>query len=389
MYQRTGDPLSLGLVGLAQALPTMLLAIPSGYLADRFSRTKLIMLSLVLMVLTSGALAYLSYSDGSIALMYIFLFLDATAAIVGRPARVAMLPQLIPGDVYPNAVMWNTSMMQFTSVVGPAIGGFIVAWNVSAAYVIAAASSLLYLMMVAGLKVPQPMNIVGTDPLKAVSDGMHFVWNTRIILTMISLDMFAVLLGGAVYLLPVFATDILNVGAGGFGWLRAAPAVGALIVGVTMVYLPPIQHAGRTLLWCIAGFGMATIVFGLSESFWLSFFMLALTGGFDNVSMVIRQTLVQNLTPNEMRGRVSSVEAIFIGASNELGGLESGVVAHWFGPVISAVSGGIGTIIVVISAALMSPELRNYGPLVEEVEPITPEPVPQVNTNAPLGASDD
>lgn len=388
MYQRTGDPLALGFVGLAQALPTMLFAIPSGYLADRYNRARIVLLSLVLMIATSSGLAFLSYNHGSVGLMYLLLFLDAAAAIVGRPARVALLPQIVPADVFPNAVMWNTSMSQFTSVVGPAIGGFIVAWHVPAAYVIAAGTSLFYFLMVVGLKVPTPVQLLATKPLEALGAGIHFVWNTRIILTMISLDMFAVLLGGAVYLLPVYATDILNVGASGFGWLRAAPAIGALILGVSMVYMPPIQRAGRTLLLTVAGFGVATIIFGFSQSFWLSFLMLALTGAFDNVSMVIRQTLVQNLTPDEMRGRVSAVEAIFIGASNELGGLESGTVAHWFGPVLSAVSGGIGTIIVVISAAFMSPELRNYGPLVPEVEAETP-PLPQVNANAPVSASDD
>jgi MFS family permease len=387
MYQRTGDALSLGLVGLAQALPTMLLALPAGYLADRFNRAKLVMLSLVLMTLTSVALAYLSYSQGSVEWMYIFLFLDAAAVIMGRPARVAMMPQLVPASSFPNAVMWNTSMMQFTSVMGPALGGFVVAWNVPAAYVITAATSLIYLLMVARLTLPPERKPVGAASFKSLVAGMNFVWNTRIIFTMISLDLFAVLLGGAVYLLPIFAEDILMVGAEGFGWLRAAPAIGAFLLGVSMVYLPPMQRAGRTLLWCVAAFGVATIIFGLSKSFWLSFAMLAFTGAFDNVSMVIRQTLVQTLTPDEMRGRVSAVTSIFVGASNELGGLESGLMAHWFGPVFSVVSGGIGTILVVLGAGLLSPELRNYGPLVSSV--VTPAPAPQVTAKAAAGASDD
>jgi len=372
MYQRTGDALSLGLVGLAQALPTMLLALPAGYLADRFNRAKLVMLSLVLMTLSSIALAILSFNNGTVGLMYIFLFLDAAAVILGRPARVAMMPQLVPATSFPNAVMWNTSMMQFTSVLGPALGGLVVAWSVPSAYVFAAASSLLYLLMIARLKLPPESKPIGAASFKALGAGMQFVWNKRIIFTMISLDMFAVLLGGAVYLLPIFAEDILNVGASGFGWLRAAPAVGAVILGVGMVYLPPMQRAGRMLLVCVAAFGVATIVFGISKSFWLSFVMLALTGAFDNVSMVIRQTLLQLLTPDEMRGRVSAVSSIFVGASNELGGFESGVVAQYFGPVFSVVSGGIGTILVVIAAGLLSPELRGYGALV----PTSTKPVP-------------
>jgi MFS family permease len=386
MYQRTGDALSLGLVGLAQALPTMLLALPAGYLADRFNRAKVVIISLVAMTLTSVALAILSYSEGSIELMYLFLFLDAAAVIMGRPARVAMMPQLVGREAFPNAVMWNTSMMQFTAVMGPALGGLIVAWNVPMAYVITAASSLIYLLMVARLKLPPEQKTASGASFQSLVAGMKFVWNTRIIFTIISLDMFAVLLGGAVYLLPIFAEDILQVGAEGFGWLRAAPAIGAFLLGVAMVYLPPMQRAGRTLLWCVAFFGVATIIFGLSRNFWLSFAMLALTGAFDNVSMVVRQTLVQTLTPDEMRGRVSAVNSIFIGASNELGGLESGLVAHWFGPIVSVVSGGIGTILVVIGAGLLSPELRNYGPLVGKAIPATPPPVP---AKAPLGASDD
>jgi MFS family permease len=390
MYQRTGDALSLGLVGLAQALPTMLLALPAGYLADRFDRPKIVMVSLILMTFTSIALAVLSYTQGSVQLMYLFLFLDAAAVIMGRPARVAMMPQLVGKEAFPNAVMWNTSMMQFTSVLGPAVGGAVVAWNVPAAYVITAATSLVYWLMVARLELPPATKPVGAASFKTLVAGMQFVWNTRIIFTIIALDMFAVLLGGAVYLLPIFAEDVLKIGAEGFGWLRAAPAVGAFLLGVSMVYLPPMQRAGRVLLWSVAAFGVATIVFGISKSFWLSFAMLALTGAFDNVSMVIRQTLVQTLTPDEMRGRVSAVNSIFVGASNELGGLESGVVAHWFGPVISVVSGGIGTILVVLAAGALSPELRNYGPLVgpSTVKQVVPPGI-GAKAKSVAGASDD
>jgi MFS family permease len=387
MYQRTGDALSLGLVGLAQALPTMVLALPAGYLADRFDRAKVVMISLVAMTLTSIGLAVLSYTQGSVELMYLLLFLDAAAVILGRPARVALMPQLVPKDAFPNAVMWNTSMQQFTSVMGPALGGLVVAWNVPAAYIITAASSLIYILMVARIKLPPILNPAGSANFQSLVAGLKFVWNKRIILTVISLDMFAVLLGGAVYLLPIFAEDILVVGAEGFGWLRAAPAIGAFLLGVLMVYLPPMKRAGRMLLVCIAAFGAATIVFGLSKSFWLSFAMLALTGAFDNVSMVIRQTLVQTLTPDEMRGRVSAVNSIFVGASNELGGLESGLVAHWLGPIFSVVSGGIGTIIVVMAAAMLSPELRNYGPLVGA--PTVVKKTPEVAPKATVAASDD
>jgi MFS family permease len=365
MYQRTGEPLSLGLVGLAQAVPTMLLALPAGYLADRFNRPKLMIISLVAMTMTSTGLALLSYTQGSVNLMYLLLFLDAAAVMIGRPARVALVPQLVPAKVFPNAVTWNTSLMQISGVLGPALGGLVLIFSVPLAYVVAAASSLIFVLMLARFKFTEDEQKTGAASFKTLVAGIHFVWNTRIILAMISLDLFAVLLGGAVYLLPIYAEDILNVGETGFGILRAAPAIGAFCMAFAMIYLPPMQRAGRNLLLTVAGFGVATIIFGISTNFWLSFAMLFLTGAFDNVSMIIRQTLQQLLTPNHMRGRVAAVSSVFVGASNELGGFESGLVAQWFGPVVSVVSGGIGTLAVVGVTAWISPRLRAFGALNE------------------------
>lgn len=383
MYQRTGDALSLGLVGLAQALPTMLLALPAGYLADRFNRPKLVILSLWAMALTSAGLAVLSYRQGSITWMYILLALDASAVIIGRPARVALLPQIVPPHVFANAITWNTSMMQITGVIGPALGGLVIAtMNPSFAFVLAAASSLIFLGMLSYFRFGSDDVKRGEPPsLQGLVAGIGFVWNARIIFTMITLDLFAVLLGGAVYLLPIYAEDILQVGATGFGWLRAAPAVGAFCMALLMVYLPPMKRAGWALLMNVAGFGVATIIFGLTRSFWVALAMLFLTGAFDNVSMVVRQTAQQLLTPDAMRGRVSAVTSIFVGASNELGGLESGVVAEYWGPVFSVVSGGIGTLIVVALTAWLSPELRALKTLhdVKPVElPPQKEPTPVV-----------
>ena len=390
MYQRTGDPLALGFVGLAQALPTMLGALPAGYLADRFDRTRLVMVSLFFMAFTSLALAALSFTHGSVGLMYLFLFLDATAVILGRPARTAMIPNLVPTSVFPNAVMWNTSLNQITAVVGPALGGVVVAFSVPMAYVIAAASSVVFMVLLGRMKFTGQVKPVGAASLQGLVAGMEFVWRKKIVLTMISLDMFAVLLGGAVYLLPVYAEDILNVGATGFGWLRAAPAIGAFAMAMLLLYLPPMKKAGRLLLWSVAAFGVATIVFGVTRSFWVALAMLFLTGAFDNVSMVIRGTLIQLLTPDAMRGRVSAVNSIFIGASNELGGMESGLVAHWFGPVFSVVSGGIGTLVVVGLTALASPELRRYGALDAEVEqPDAPPAAPNVPLPVATASADD
>ncbi len=370
MYQRTGEPLALGLVGLAQALPTMLLALPAGLLADKFSRPLLVQISLFAMTLTSLGLAWLSYTNGSTAWMYTLLFLDAAAVMIGRPARVALVPQLVPIHVFPNAVTWNTSLMQISGVAGPALGGLVVALYVPGAYVVAALTSLLFMVLLARLRFQVEGPRAGAASFATLVAGIRFVGNARVLLTMISLDLFAVLLGGAVYLLPIFAEDILNIGATGFGWLRAAPAIGAFAMALLLVYMPPMKRAGMGLLLSVAAFGVATIIFGFSQSFWLSFVMLCLTGAFDNVSMVIRQTLQQLLTPDHMRGRVSAVTSVFVGASNELGGLESGLVAQWFGPVFSVVSGGIGTLIVVAVTAWVSPELRYFGAL-HETKPLT------------------
>lgn len=369
MYERTGDALALGFVGLAQAVPAMVLALPSGYLADRFERPRLVMLSLLAMTVTSLALALISYWQGSITLMYIILALDAAAVMIGRPARVALLPQLVPPSVLPNAITWNMSLMQISGVLGPALGGFIILLGVPFAYVTTAFSSLLFALFIFYFDFEPDVKEQKSASIETLLAGIKFVRDARIVLTMITLDLFAVLLGGAVYLLPIYAKDILQVGEIGFSWLRAAPAVGAFIMAMLMVYLPPLKRAGWGLLLSIAGFGIATIIFGISKNFWLSCAMLCLTGAFDNISMVVRHTMQQLLTPNEMRGRVSAVTSVFTGASNELGGLESGLVAGWLGPVFSVVSGGIGTLLVVAGAAWLSPQLRALGRM-EDTEPI-------------------
>ena len=363
MYQRTGEALAPGLVGLAQAAPTMVLALPAGYLADRFSRRKVVIVSLTGMTVTSLCLAFLSYTEGSVAWMYGMLVLDATFATIGRPARSAFLPQLVPRDVYPNAVAWSTSMMQLGWVIGPAVGGVIIVWSVTSAYLAAAMGSTIYAVLLLSMNFRATGSAKAEAPMEALFGGLTFLKGNRLVLTLMSLDMFAVLLGGAVYLLPIFAEEILKVGPEGFGWLRAAPAMGAFCMALMIAHLPPMQRAGWNLLMAVGAFGAATIVFGLSDSFWLSFGMLFLTGLFDNVSMVIRHTLIQLSTPDAMRGRVSAVSGVFVSASNELGGFESGVVAHYLGPVFSVVSGGIGTIAVVVATGVLSPRLRKHGGL--------------------------
>ncbi|MFH1142972.1 MAG: MFS transporter [Candidatus Eisenbacteria bacterium] len=378
MYQRTGDALALGIVGLVQAAPIILLALPAGYLADRMDRRRLLMFSMFFMTLTSLGLAALSYIRGPIPLMYALLFLDSTALTLGRPARMALLPVLVPREVFPNAVTWNTSTWQISSMAGPAIGGFIVSAYVPAAYLVCASGSLAFLLLLSRMRLRHDPEPPARTSRAEVLAGVRFVWRTRVILAAVALDMFAVLFGGAVYLLPIFATDILRVGAQGYGWLNAAPAAGAFCMALTLAHLPPMRRAGRNLLLAVTGFGIATIVFGLSRSFWLSLAMLFLTGALDNVSVVIRHTLIQLMTPDRMRGRVAAVNTIFISASNELGGMESGVVAHFFGPLVSAVSGGIGTLIVVLVTAVVSPTVRRVKSLQElhpaESGPSSPAP---------------
>ncbi len=371
VYDRTGEAISLGLVGLVQAIPMLLFTLPAGYLADVYDRRKLMMLSLAGATCTSLGLAAFSYYELSIDWMYGLLFLDATMLRMGGPARSAIMPLLIPEEEFENAVKWRTSLQQITGIGGPAIGGFIIAYNIQAAYVLSAISSLAFIVFLLGMRLPDSTRSERGQMVEQVVEGLRFVWNKKILLGASSLDLFAVLLGGAVYLLPIFAREIVELAPVGLepeealGWLRAAPAAGACVMALLMAHLPPMQKAGRTLLLCVAGFGAATIVFGLSQNFWLSMAMLALTGAFDNVSMVVRHVVSQMSTPNHMRGRVSAVNSIFIGSSNEIGGFESGLVAQLYNPVVSVVSGGIGTLVVVLAWSGLFPSLRTLGSLAE------------------------
>jgi len=363
IYERTGQALALGLVGLIQAVPAIGLAIPAGYVADRFRRRTVVICSLVGATVTSTALCLVAFHEAPVRLMFVMLLLDATALSIGRPARNALMPQLVPPRAFHNAVTWNASMFQISSVIGPAIGGILIAIESWMAYAVCAVTSLVFIIIL--FRIDEGARTRTTEPasVRSLFAGLKYMRQNPTLLSIVTLDMFAVLLGGAVYLLPVYAKGILHVGATGFGWLTAAPAVGALCMAVTVAHLPPMKHAGRNLLYAVAGFGLATIVFGLSKWFWLSWLMLFMTGALDNISVVVRHTMVQMLTPDSMRGRVSAINTVFISSSNELGGLESGLVAHWFGPVISVVSGGIGTILIVLLMAAGAPSIRRLGSL--------------------------
>ncbi|HEX8236742.1 MAG TPA: MFS transporter [Abditibacteriaceae bacterium] len=352
--------LALGYVGLVLALPVIFFALPAGHVADRFDRRRVVLLTLAISAVGSIALAGISYTHAPISWVYACLFALGVANSFRGPALGAMLPQLVPDDLLANAVTWNSSRWQTASMMGPALGGMLIAATHSyvTIYLLQALGTLLFI----GFLLPvRPREIVRNEEglsWESLIAGLRFVRSSNLILATLTLDMFAVLLGGAVMLLPIYARDILHVGAAELGWLRAAPAVGALLMGLTLAHLPPMRRAGRALLWAVAGFGLATIAFGLSRNFWFSLAMLFLTGMFDNISVVVRHTLVQVLTPDNMRGRVAAVNSVFIGSSNELGGFESGVAAKFLGPVMSVVGGGIGTLIVVGATALKWPEVR-------------------------------
>lgn len=364
LYERTDSALALGGVGLAQVLPIILLTLPAGHFADRFDRKNMLRASLLLSAICSLGLAAVSYVHGAIALLYFFLVLNGVARASTAPARDALGPQLLAVELLGNAATWRSGLFQLAAVLGPATGGLIIGlWqSASAAFLLTALLTTVFIIMIGPV---QPRRFVPADPgpmWETLSGGVRFIWQTRILIATISLDLFAVLLGGATMLLPVFAKDILHVGARELGWMMAAPSVGAVLVAIPLAR-HPLQRAGRALLWSVTLFGAATIGFGLSRSFALSLLMLVLIGGFDMVSVVIRSTLVQVLTPDALRGRVAAVNALFIGTSNELGGFESGAAAALFGPIWAVVGGGIGSILVVLAVAAVWPEVRRYGRL--------------------------
>lgn len=361
--------LALGLVGGVQAIPVMLLSIPAGHLADRYDRRWIIMLSMLFASVCSFGLMLVSQYQGSIGLMYLLLGLNAMGLAVGWPARSALLPSIVPAEVFTNAATWNSSWFQVASVAGPAIGGVVVNFTVTRAYLIDGICGLLFVVFLLFLRVRPAAPAEQTQRASAAPSGLaagvRFVWRRKIILATITLDLFAVLLGGATALLPVYSRDILHVGAVGFGWLKAAPAIGAFCMAMLIAHLPPMKHAGRAMLLAVAGFGAATIVFGFSRWYPLSLLMFGLTGACDNISVVVRHTLVQMLTPDAMRGRVSAVNNIFIGASNQLGELESGIAGYLITPRGSVVSGGFGTIVVVGIIAIIWPQVRRFGSLAD------------------------
>lgn len=404
VYERTRDPLSLGIMGLARALPTVMLALPAGRIVDLVDRRRVLMttqfgFAITGILLVFGSIAWgrgwLGAGSSGVWWMYLLVALTGCARVFNGPSRSSLLPTIFrsgaAGATFHNAVTWNSGVFQLAAMVGPIVAGALIAWTGHAwpAYATAAASCLWFAISAMLIR---PYDIGHRDEpsvasvlhlfrpsvlLPGILEGIRHVQRERTVLGAIVLDLFAVLLGGATALMPVYAKEILHVGPVGLGSLKAAPFVGALAVALMLTRQRPFQKAGPALLWSVAGFGLCTIVFGISRSFWLSIAMLAILGGLDNISVVIRSVLVSVRTPDHLRGRVAAVNSVFIECSNEVGGFESGLVAKLLGPVFSVVSGGVGTILVVIGMAWWIPELRRLRQL-EVIEPEL-DPVDKLN----------
>ena len=376
LYERTHSAFALGIVGLVQVVPIILLFLPVGHLVDRYDRRKVLMAALAGLALAAAGLAAVSVTRAPVPLFYACLFLSGTARALLGPAKSALLPEIVRLDAFQSAVAWNSGGWQMAEVIGPAIGGALLAATrtPSLVYLTHAALALVFLTLVAGVRTSGGRRPAVAASLDSLLDGARYVFRTRILLAVITLDLFAVLFGGAVALLPVYAKDILHVGPAGLGGLLAAQSIGAVSTTLVMAHLPPFKRAGPALLRAVILFGLATIGFGLSRYYALSLLALAVAGGADSVSVVIRMTLAQLGTPDELRGRVSAVNSLFIGTSNQLGEFESGAVAGFFGPVVSVVAGGIGTLIVVALVAAKWPEVRRLRRL-EEALPSPAQPL--------------
>ncbi len=365
VYDATKDPLSLGLVGLAEALPFITIALFAGHVADRVNRRRVALIALAVLCVCSLALLGFTLSPNVIAErrvwpIYAVIFASGVARSFLQPSRQALGAELVPRELYPNAVAWRSSTWQLAAVVGPAVGGLLYGFaGATTAYAVDAALMVAALAALGAVRHrAAPLVTTGESVLESLAVGIRFVRGQRILLGALTLDLLSVLFGGATALLPIFASDVLKVGPEGLGLLRAAPSVGAVLTSVALAHWPPFRRTGRTLLTCVAAFGLSMIGFGLSRSFPLSLALLALSGSVDMVSVVVRSTLLQVLTPEAMLGRVSSVNQIFIGSSNEIGAFESGVAARLLGTVPSVVLGGTVTLLVVAATALRVPELR-------------------------------
>jgi MFS family permease len=373
IYERTGSTWALGLVGLVQVIPVVLLAIPAGIVVDQGDRKKIAGLSQLSFSLLAAGLALQSYLSAPLWAIYSLLFLSGCVQAFNAPASSSLLPRLVPQEALNKANAWSSSVFNLSAISGPALGGFLIALTHGATipYASAVFGSLCYALALFGLTL-LPAPALNEAELKASAEskrdwrsGLRFVFGSKLLLPALTLDMFSVLFAGVTALLPVFAKDVLHVGPSGLGWLRSAPALGAFLMAIILTRIPPWRRPGRVLLFVVALFGLASLGFGLSRNFYLSYGLLLLGGVLDEISVVIRITLEQMVTPDHMRGRVSSIHYVFIGLSNELGEFESGVAAGLLGPVGAVVFGGVTTLIVVSSVAWRWPNLLRLGPLHE------------------------
>lgn len=378
IWERTKDPLMLGYSGLARALPVVLLALIAGHLADIRDRRTIIVLTQLGFAAVCGAFAVLSYQQAPMLWYFALLVVSACVRAFNGPARGSFLPLIVPDRIFHNVVAYQSGLFQAAAIGGPLLAGLLIArlepqgrnWII---YAMAAAGCVVFSGAVAMTRPRAVIRRASAPTARALLEGVSHMWRERPVFGAIALDLLAVLFGGATALLPMFATDVLHAGESApivLGWLKAAPYLGALAMAVWLAFRPSFRRAGRVLLWSVAMYAVAIILFGFSTNVWLSLGALALSGAADNVSVVIRHVLVQMRTPDSLRGRVGAVNSMFIECSNELGAYESGLVANWLGPVASAVSGGVGTLVVVGVVALAIPELRKLG----KVEPIE-EPV--------------
>jgi MFS family permease len=370
IYQRlrlnTKDAaLALGLIGLVQVVPMLVFALPGGQAADRFSRKTIVRATQLLFALCALALLILSRLHAPVGYYYLVLSVAAIGRAFSVPAIASLFPTLIPREFLPNATTWNSTIFQISAMVGPALGGLIVAQEGPSTSYLVNIVCVGLAFVTFSLTVPAATKSE-KQPITwdSLVGGVRFVFSMRLLLALICVDLFAVLLGGATALLPIFSSDILKAGPEGYGVLRAAPSLGAVCMALITAHLAPWRRAGQAMLIAVAGFGVATLLFGVSKTFWLSALALALTGMFDNVSVVVRSTVMQMITPDAMRGRVSAITFLFVSCSNELGELESGLTARWLGAIGSVLLGGVGTLVVVLGAAFV-PEIRKLGRLHE------------------------
>lgn len=367
VYRLTKDQLSLGIIGLAEVIPAVVFSLFSGHFVDqREKRTSLVQclvaylfLSAFFILLSTTYFQNHAGTSLTVWLIYAGVFVSGAIRAFLSPSTFALLGLIIPKRHYANASIWSSTSWHLGAVLGPLLGGFIIAYGSFSASLVGV-FLLQVISFIALLRIPkQAIHSNGKEPImKSLGEGLRFVFSTQAVLAALSLDMFAVLFGGATALLPVYADDILKVGEIGFGWLRAAPAIGAIIMSCFLAFIPLKTKAGPKLLWSIAGFGVSTIIFGISTSFWLAFVALLLGGAFDQISVIIRGTILQLYTPDNMRGRVAAVNTMFISSSNELGALESGITAKWMGTVPAVVVGGIMTMVVVGVTYFSAPVLK-------------------------------